>query len=1273
MKSFTKNNLFVIALLMLVNIKVFSAAPIFFYSTENFPTVNVKFMLVDNSNRVVTNLSQSTAGINFLDNNVSMNITSFNTSAPPVDKASTVIAFDLSISGRTDNPDEFGYAKDIINNVISYLDPAQCKVALISVSSIPSIEADFTASMTDISGLVGGFSVRSFGNLYRGITLANTGALAVLENETNTNKSILLVTQGIISADERDLIIAKAKENNAKINILYISKTIPSNIRKIAEETGGYCINKEMMDKIGLHIFSSIAKLSEGYTPYSLTANGIVNCDGKHNFRLNTNNYGSNDFSVEIDNILLTKIETNPQTLEFPFVKPTTNKTDSVTIYSRNTDLTINAIYTDNSSFTISGLPSFPYNLKKDDSLKLKISFSPVDSCISFSRLLIVSNACNYDTLFMTGGYPNVAPRTPTIKIINPKCNDVLIIGDTIEIEWNGVLPTDVVSLFSGKLTPTDTTADTIARNVVGLKHKYAIEDNGKEDSIKFFIKQNWPNNIGKTLDFKHDAPVLSAYWNNYQDRIVTTDNDNFLTIWNANTGAKIHTFPKFSKTLRHAKYAPNNSINDTYIGVPCYDSCVYFFDANDFSTYWRYKTSVERVHSIEFSPDGKYAVIGLENGMFELLDIEKRTSILRKYSNDETCLFSVFHPTKQEIMTISNYAGVIRFFNFDGEPLDTIDVKQGYKSVSAEHVCYNPYGNLVLFTNMSASTADLIDRATGEILYSIVHPKEDTNSGTIYYSALFYSDPNSFGGLSDCILTSCEDATIRRWNISDGSPTDVDHIFAEHKGPVNTAMLSKDGWRLLSSSADSTAKIWNLNQKTLQSDTTCMFRIAYARGNVVDTLDLGNAFQSEIIIKTFESAYANICDFNYNIKAIRIVGDNPADFLLVDEFDFPMNINEAGKIDFNIAFRPTEQGTRNAKIQIIIPNDTLYIHLVGVGLNIGLRPLCELIDFRDVFIDDYKDTLLPIAVNISDNIITITNIYLTGPQKANFKFITDNTGVSLYPNDTLFSEIRFFPLTTGRKNAVMNIQHTYHLHPLSFNVMGKGMPIVNDTIQITINNFTGEQGQIINCPIAMNTLTHNNNIADLNEIIFSIVYNSTLIYPMTYSNEVRISNTNLLNNGYSITDITIPYKPGQQRIDGLQFVGLLGNDTTTNIQIVNTKTISYLRYYVAGNTSIFNLINNCNAGGTRLFDENGKLALNQNVPNPSVNETKIDFELLENGYASLDIYDIAGKHIINVFAEHKQKGSYSITLDTKALLPGIYYYILYNARQQKIQSMLVE
>ena len=1274
-KSFLIFVLLVSILTLVVVADIFASVPIVFQSTDKFPKVEVKFMLVDNTNNVVTNLTRQQAGVTFYDNGIPLSITSFVSATNPTERASVLIAFDLSISQRTSNPSEFTFATDMTNRYISYLSDGQTDVSLVSISNIPSVEIDFTTTTNSVAVALNNFSPKNYGNLYRGIASSNTGALSVLGDANTKIKTILLVTQGIISFDESELIIARAKQNGVKINILYVSNVVPENIKRIADGTGGYCVNREVIEKFNLSILAAMAKLSEGYTPYSFMADASINCDSEHTFKLVADNvYGSNEFFVEIDDVRFTRIEASPNSLEFSYIKPTTTMKQNTTIYARNSDLKIDAIYLDNPYFSITnGTPTFPHYLNKDAGLELEITFTPVDSCISFARLIIESDACSYDTLFITGGYPNIPPRFPSIKIVNPKCNEVLVIGDTVEIEWNGVLPKDVVSIFSER---DKKGRDTIAKNVTGLRQRYIVEDNGEEDSIRFIINQMWPNNIGKTLNFKHNATVLSAFWNNYQDRIITrTALENTVTIWNANTGDKINTFPRFGATVNWAVYAPNpNSINDNYIGIACQDSCVYFFNATDFSLYWRYKSPHSLVWSVEFSADCKYAIIGLGDGNFEILDIAKQEMILRKHIGFEDCRFATFHPTEQyEIMTVSSYSGIIKFFDLAGNLKDTISAKKGrnLQNINTHYVTYNQDGSKILLINYQVRGSDFIDRSTGNVVYTLNHNSDDETNSVAFAS--FFHKTEGVSGNEDCIVTSGKDGVLRRWN-TDGSPTLEDAIFIEHTGTVNTGVLNKDGWRLLSASDDSTAKIWNLNQKTLQSYTTCKFRIGYAKGQVTDTLDLGNVFQGEIILKTFDDAFINMSDFNYNIRSIKIVGDHPTDFGIIDIDDskFPMKINAIGHIHFNIEFKPTAVGDRKARIQIIIPNDTLYIELIGVGLNIGLRPLCEFIDFKNVYTDDYKDSLLPVAVNISDTTINIENIDLTGSQKLNYKFTIGNETNSLKPNDTLFADIRFFPLTIGKKNAILNIKHSYHSYPLSFNLTGKGVPINVDTVLLNINDIAAETGQTIGCPIILNTLSHNN-IADINEIIFSLVFNATVVYPQTKSNEVKILNSQLLDNGNGIVDIAIPYKPGQQLIDGLQFVALFGNDTMTTIQIINSKAYNNVRYFIKGNIATLTLINNCNAGGTRLFDENGRLLLHQNAPNPVINETKIEFELIENGLTSLDIYDITGKHIMNIFNEEKQKGSYEIIIDTKDMNRGMYYYILHNARQQLIRNMIVK
>lgn len=210
-----------------------------------------------------------------------------------------------------------------------------------------------------------------------------------------------------------------------------------------------------------------------------------------------------------------------------------------------------------------------------------------------------------------------------------------------------------------------------------------------------------------------------------------------------------------------------------------------------------------------------------------------------------------------------------------------------------------------------------------------------------------------------------------------------------------------------------------------MQTDTSCFLPVAYAKCELVDTARFNDTYISKISIKALKQYFKNICNFGYNIRAIRIVGNNPTDFELMDEFDYPIKINALEALDFNIIFRPQAEGLRTAKLQIIIPNDTIYIELIGTGINVGLQPICELINFGNISVNDYKDTLVALAVNSSNSDINLSNITLTGPQQNNFNIRILNANNTLKPQDTLFTFVRFYSTTLGRKYATLNVRNS--------------------------------------------------------------------------------------------------------------------------------------------------------------------------------------------------------------------------------------------------------
>ncbi len=71
------------------------------------------------------------------------------------------------------------------------------------------------------------------------------------------------------------------------------------------------------------------------------------------------------------------------------------------------------------------------------------------------------------------------------------------------------------------------------------------------------------------------------------------------------------------------------------------------------------------------------------------------------------------------------------------------------------------------------------------------------------------------------------------------------------------------------------------------------------------------------------------------------------------------------------------------------------------------------------------------------------------------------------------------------------------------------------------------------------------------------------------------------------------------------------------------------------------------------------RFSLNQNYPNPFNSSTQIYYELKQNGYATLTIYDVLGRVTDIILNQKKEKGVHQIHWDSKNQSSGIYFYRL--------------
>jgi len=83
-------------------------------------------------------------------------------------------------------------------------------------------------------------------------------------------------------------------------------------------------------------------------------------------------------------------------------------------------------------------------------------------------------------------------------------------------------------------------------------------------------------------------------------------------------------------------------------------------------------------------------------------------------------------------------------------------------------------------------------------------------------------------------------------------------------------------------------------------------------------------------------------------------------------------------------------------------------------------------------------------------------------------------------------------------------------------------------------------------------------------------------------------------------------------------------------------------------------------------------LSLSQNYPNPFNAATVISFDLPESQHVSINIYNILGQHVFNLFDNMKPAGEHSLTWDADKYPSGMYFYRLRTREHAESKKMLL-
>ncbi|MEZ4822815.1 MAG: T9SS type A sorting domain-containing protein, partial [Ignavibacteria bacterium] len=100
------------------------------------------------------------------------------------------------------------------------------------------------------------------------------------------------------------------------------------------------------------------------------------------------------------------------------------------------------------------------------------------------------------------------------------------------------------------------------------------------------------------------------------------------------------------------------------------------------------------------------------------------------------------------------------------------------------------------------------------------------------------------------------------------------------------------------------------------------------------------------------------------------------------------------------------------------------------------------------------------------------------------------------------------------------------------------------------------------------------------------------------------------------------------------------------------------------GNFEYFNLM------GEVIIGTPNEFSLIQNYPNPFNPTTSIDFNMPNDGFVSLKIYNTSGKEVATLVNETRSAGYYTVNFNAANLSSGVYYYRLESNGVSKVMKM---
>jgi hypothetical protein len=328
---------------------------------------------------------------------------------------------------------------------------------------------------------------------------------------------------------------------------------------------------------------------------------------------------------------------------------------------------------------------------------------------------------------------------------------------------------------------------------------------------------------------------------------------------------------------------------------------------------------------------------------------------------------------------------------------------------------------------------------------------------------------------------------------------------------------------------------------------------------------------------------------------------------------------------------------------------------------NREIRTSTERIDLNEIVVYDTTNFNLDI-LNAGISNLTISSISATSPRVFSadiFPFV-----IGKYENRTL--RIGYFPSELGIKTDTLFIHSDDPVNPtikLPVTAEVEKHFIIIDNDQKTNYKETGAWATSV-----VEAYGNSSRYSILNKTpLASADFSTMLEYEGIYDiySIVPVTENATDNALYTLSYIGVAKRAAIQNQNEESgewkylFSSYLPNDEIVHVKVEDTGN-STLGDVLRADAIKFKLVEETTHMND-LISENfpNNYELKQNYPNPFNPITKISYQIKDNGFVSLKVFDVLGREIMDLVKENKKSGFYSIEFNPDLLSSGVYFYRL--------------